>query len=474
MTDDKNHPDDIPEPGATEVQGDQERRSSGASFGALNTFLNSDQFKLSGAFDELFKSNTPLMKSMSAAVRDIQSIPKFPGGITAQFETLGPGLGYTIPESMRESFKILSNNLISKNLMAGAALGYKNYRPQPPGRQAVYSSDMSRPADYFEPWERVINSFSDLQESVTLICGHHPDSTFLWRGQQNAEWPLHSSLYRRLWEAKGVHGPNKTHRETEPFPTEDDMVEAEIRILSAVREKWSFPDPAALSAFARLQHFGAPTRLLDVTRNPLIAAWFAVEKSFKDADENADARLFALATTPVARTKSQANHDMQVSRIDLDTASSFVPFWHIGEEDKEDISVLGNWGTGRIRRFWIPPHYEQRIAAQNAAFVLDGIPANIAELNKYYVKGGGQEGVWSLADRLAASSIGVRFSSPGRGAGKNIAEATPPSFTFRITSEAKLKIRKELEERYSYNRSTIYPDIQGVAQSIRDDLSFFK
>lgn len=243
----------------------------------------------------------------------------------------------------------------------------------------------------------------------------------------------------------------KTTSEANPFPTDQDMTRAEQRILSYIREQWGFEDASALSTFARLQHFGAPTRFLDVSRNPLIAVWFATEKHQELNVDDYDGRLFALATTRVAAT-----------------AEPFLASPMEGVNDEN--SGFGEWGTGRIRRFWIPPHYESRIAAQNAAFILDGVPVESPNLSKYYIKGSGQEGRWSLADRLAAASISVRFSKASRPAGSTIAATLPPSFTFRITANAKKEIRHVLEERYSYSRSTIYPDIQGAAQALRDDL----
>lgn len=212
-----------------------------------------------------------------------------------------------------------------------------------------------------------------------------------------------------------------------------------------------------------------------MSRNPLIAARFATEEHAEAEIEDADARIFALATTRVAATPEQHHKDFEASRIDLETVALFKPFWDVeANADWIENSGFGEWGTGRIRRFWIPPHYEARIAAQNAAFILDGVPVDSPDLEKYYPKGCGRPGSWRLADRLAASSISVRFSRPRPGAGSNIAKTIPPSYTFRITAEAKRQIRMELEDRYSYDKSTIYPDIQGAAQAIRNDPDIFK
>ena len=473
MSDDKLQPEDDAEPG-----GDADAKPSpnesfrppvaGSGLDALNAYFGSDYFKSLAGFDELFRPggawNTVLGNATKGLITP-ELLETFNGRVN---------LGEGTTQKLLEQFGSMPFAAISKNLAAGAALNYPNYRPSPTKRGTAYSTEMNSPADYFSPWEGVIENFTDLQAAVTTILDHHPETTFLWRGQQNAKWPLHSSLFRAVWKAKGVRDPSQPHRSSEPFPTDQDLQKAETRILDAIREQWRFEDTSALSTFARLQHFGAPTRLLDVSRNPLIAAWFATEEHPEAETEEGDARIFALATTRVAATSEQKHRDFEASRVDLETAALFKPFWDVDvTADGLEDSGFGEWGTGRIRRFWIPPHYEARIAAQNAAFILDGIPVDSPDLERFYPKGRGRTGSWRLADRLAASSISVRFSKPRPGAGAKIAKALPPSYTFRVTAAAKREIRIELEDRYSYNKSTIYPDIQGAAQAIRNDPNIF-
>lgn len=479
MSDDNLKPNDDAEPVDDEQHYDSDAEPTSTAnirpswpnsgLDALNSYFGSEYFRSLAGFDELFKPGGRWQAILGNATEGLIT-PEFLEKFNRQVN-----IGEEATQRLLEQFGSLPFATISKNLAAGAALNYPNYRPSLTRTDTAYSAEMSGPADYFSPWEGVIKDFADLQAAVTTILNHHPGMTFLWRGQQSAEWPLHSSLFRAVWKAKGVQDPSKTHRSSEPFPTDQDLQKAETRILSAIREQWRFEDPSALTTFARLQHFGAPTRLLDVSRNPLIAAWFATEEHSETEIEEADARIFALATTRVAGTPEQGHKDFETSRIDLETAALFKPFWDVdaGSDGLEDTG-FGEWGTGRIRRFWIPPHYESRIAAQNAAFILDGVPVDSPDLESYYPKGHGRPGSWRLADRLAASSISVRFSKPRPGAGSNIAKTMPPSYTFRVTAEAKRQIRLELEDRYSYNKSTIYPDIQGAAQAIRNDPGFFK
>jgi FRG domain len=355
--------------------------------------------------------------------------------------------------------------LQSGNLSAARALGYRPLRGTDAKAATVYSNDMTSYSTYFEEWELELDSFDDFLRAVTRLSELHPEFTFLWRGQRDANWPLHSSLFRAIWKAKGVRSPDESHRSSEPFPTEEEMVSAEASILAFVRQDWRFEDLGAMSTFAKLQHFGAPTRLLDVSRNPLIAAWFATEQS--EETEGKDCRIFALATGTLPTNDVEKTKQTLSSRVDSTEAAQPDPFWQFLENEK--VRAEHEWGTGRVRRFWIPPLYESRIAAQNAGFVLDGVPLASPDLDQHFHRTGDRV-PWTYADRLASASITTRFSKPSRRVGERIATALPPSFTFRISARAKQEIRRVLNDRFSYNYATIYPDIQGAARAMSSRL----
>jgi hypothetical protein len=351
-------------------------------------------------------------------------------------------------------------------LSAVRSLRYPSLKNLDGEETTAYSPEMTRSTTYFEQSELEVNSFDEFQRESSKLMDNHSEFNFLWRGQRDADWALHSSLFRELWRIKGVQAPDEAHRSEEPFPTEADMVDAELKILQFVREQWRFDDAGAMTIFARLQHFGAPTRLLDVSRNPLIAAWFATEMN--EQTEAKDCRIFALATSTLPEDSEERSRQVESTRIDSSDANHHLPFWHALENN--EVRAEKQWGTGRLRRYWIPPLYESRISAQNAGFILDGVPLSSPDLDKFFHKPNSQE-PWKLADRLASGSISARFSRPGRPVGGRLARQLPPSFTFRITAKAKLEIRRILEARYSYSQATIYPDIQGAAQAISGNLS---
>lgn len=104
----------------------------------------------------------------------------------------------------------------------------------------------------------------------------------LFRGQSDATWSLVPSLYRNTPPFAGGTVEQNFDR------YEDQMVrrffDEGMPYLPALRRSFSNDRIVA-------QHFGVPTRLLDWTRDPLIALYFALE----DVSATTDAAVFMLS-----------------------------------------------------------------------------------------------------------------------------------------------------------------------------------
>lgn len=334
-------------------------------------------------------------------------------------------------------------------------------KPDPP--QSTYSAQMTSPGSYFSSVEFEVASVDDLHTAITTLIKKTSDLQLVWRGVRDADWGLHSHLFRHLMDVNGVVPPSKKPRGLQPYPDEDQMVAAERAILRFARNRWRFDDLSALETFARVQHAGGPTRLIDVTKNPYIGAWFAVEAD--PETEGKDARLFAIATQPVTK---EGKPQPPQSSLQLDEVGGLRdPFWHALHSPVD--RQLWDWGTGARRRIWVPPAYDPRISAQNAAFVLDGVPITSERTASYFTIE--RNVYWRRADLLASASIYAKMLSPSRTPRYN-ARNFAPTFSFRIAAEAKPTIRDYMESRFGYGASYIYPDMAGLAAQLKTlDLS---
>ena len=138
---------------------------------------------------------------------------------------------------------------------------------------------------------------------VQILDATQATGIYAYRGHQDSEWQLHSAATRRLIDEHGrdiVRDRDfpqlyiNYHRETliEPARTRGFGAESGRRLSD-------------LEVLAKLQHFGAPTGLLDFSWSPLVALWFACE------DPTRDGKLFVVDT----------NDPIRVSRIFSDEAA---------------------------------------------------------------------------------------------------------------------------------------------------------
>ena len=91
---------------------------------------------------------------------------------------------------------------------------------------------------------------------------------FLWRGQSNAAWKLESTIYR-FFESQSVSQSDRRDRESqaEQFFLDYLSKAPDVNIDLTHRSQ----------ILMLMQHYGCPTRMLDWSRSPYVAAYFAVQ-----------------------------------------------------------------------------------------------------------------------------------------------------------------------------------------------------
>jgi hypothetical protein len=134
------------------------------------------------------------------------------------------------------------------------------------------------------PWnDRKVRTFEEYVEQVKdILPSTASDQHLYWfRGQVDTRWFLEPALTRSLWPSGGADSPR-----------DKEGVELEKRALAAFQARaHQFVSPSLLAYvrttpcwWALMQHHGAPTRLLDWTISPYIAAYFAVIQGADETD----------------------------------------------------------------------------------------------------------------------------------------------------------------------------------------------
>jgi hypothetical protein len=147
--------------------------------------------------------------------------------------------------------------------------------------------DWFRPSPMHGPRHvsQVIYRFPESLEELIVALSKSP-TAWIWRGQASSSWGLTSRLGREFDQL--------------PKPEEDgvslDYIDIENRLIGFFKERArrvlaSAPDDHDLLGWlALMQHYGAPTRLLDWTASPFVALYFA----YASLDSDEPAALWAL------------------------------------------------------------------------------------------------------------------------------------------------------------------------------------
>lgn len=273
---------------------------------------------------------------------------------------------------------------------------------------------------YFESIEvtNISEYISKIMDIRDGLLEEGSSESLFFRGQCNLSWDIRPSIFRNSW-----------------ISVEEEMIE---KAISRVPHEFAGCN-TAFEELTKLQHYGLPTRLLDVTMNPLVALYFACcskEKLEGEDDSNG----------VVYYGSSYARHS---SDIDVKILSSLAKIKLTSTTTLNDLKVtlqlnesnpehLINTIQGDL--FVMPKYSNSRLVSQSGAFLLVGA-INIEE---------DKDNIWNSRIRKSFHNMNSAFHSE----------------RIIIPEECKAHILDELDF-YNINEASLFPELEHQMSHIK-------
>lgn len=280
---------------------------------------------------------------------------------------------------------------------------------------------------FFESTQIKVQSWRHFLDLVLDIQDRAGYNGLVWRGLGSSEYGLTSSLHRRLL------GDLETLAIDE-WQTQS----AERMLIRDLRLGWNPQGRRNLvSVFAQMQHRGAVSRFIDVTRDPFYGLWFALWASQKSQTDSRLVGFFA---------GSQWDHFEPSTE-----EGSGHPDWLQDENWYLEDSLQSN-------HFWFPSSdLDVRVLAQKGGFIYGPMPY----VGKLYKDVSPEE---PHKETRFHSSIDVEFID----AQKEIPEFPEGlAFSFLIPIELREEFLKRLDRNFGVNERLMFPGFDGFVDSVR-------
>jgi hypothetical protein len=284
-------------------------------------------------------------------------------------------------------------------------------------------------------WGYKVSTQDELTRAIARIGTLSLKRRYVWRGVADYRWPVNSSLFRSLTGDLGRP------------PTEIEMRRRELTLIAQARE-WGLGISLGeigtdLQLLASLQHHGVPTRLLDVTSNPMTALWFACQPAGPTRDSMGV--LFAIDVTEMRHLDSA---DVQ-ARGKPWGALEHGSGWSLRE-------ALARSHADQQPFLLRPSLPDERMKAQEGTFI--GGAMSI---------GGDIPGVDDVPIRGRVPPGQARFKALFKPSERSTGRpAEIPLCALVIPTQVKRLMRSHLAGTYNRSRRSLFPDIDGFRDAL--------
>jgi len=191
---------------------------------------------------------------------------------------------------------------------------------------------------------------SEIKEIRDKLLDERSSDRLFFRGQCNVNWDIRPSIFRNSL-----------------ISVEEEMIE---KAISRVPDEFTNCN-TAFDELTKLQHYGLPTRLLDVTMNPLVALYFACcskEKS-KEIEESKGVVYYGSA---------YAKNSNDIDVVILSSLAKMKITHTTTLDDLKEALMLNDKNPEHLIQtiqgnlFVMPKYGNNRLVSQNGAFLLVG------------------------------------------------------------------------------------------------------
>jgi len=171
-------------------------------------------------------------------------------------------------------------------------------------------------------------------------------ASWAYRGQRDAGWEVVSSLTRTL---------SRFVSDTSDWTRQEQRAYRifQRKAHTFIDEPTALDDP--LRCLALMQHHGAPTRLIDFTKSPYVAAFYALERA------ESDAAVWAVNTSSLVRSSvvPRAHPTLDAAAIDPRVPDNAIEYFF----------------SNRYPVVWAgePHRMDRRLVAQAGTFIVPGV-----------------------------------------------------------------------------------------------------